>query len=158
MKKYGVAIPFLLLFLFPVIFQHCATHPVDHSGFLPPVKIQLPRNAKNDPDMVSFVLTTENHINSLSNRLETVATRGNMLLRKKDVSFLEKIKLMKIKIQIVNGTNALIGELEKVQQYRRDHPKEVKDRDHVAACESLSRAIKKRLMDLTRKYNELFTL
>ncbi len=159
MKKYGVPIPLLWLLMFFTAFPSCSVPPVDRSGFMPPVKIDMDYGMENDPDTKIFILKMEERMNILSEHLEIVGTRGIILLHKKTPSFMDKIKLERSKVQFVNGTNALIDELERLQHFVRiKQQKRTISPSGLAACELLAGAIKKRLTKIIRKYNALLTL
>ncbi len=144
-----------LIFLF--ILQSCGSGRIDRTGFMKPVKIDIPNDVKNDKETVSFVKSSEKLINALSDRMENVAINGKDLLAKKseDMSVLEKIKMTKLSVQFLSIGKSLSDELVKIQHYiEKKHNEGVSEND-MKVYEAVEKALEKRINALDNKYKNL---
>lgn len=157
MKKTGNSGLVLLLLLFSLLLQHCTHQPVNRKGFLPPVKIRIPREARNNPATVAFVKSSEALINTLSDKVEYLAVQGKALLNKNtdDLSVIDKIKLAKVNVEMLSAGNSLIEKMDKIQEYVKKKEKEGVSRNDLKAYEAVEKAIEKRINQLNKKYKKL---
>ncbi len=157
MKKTGKTASVLLLLMLSVLLQNCTRRPVDRTGFLPPVKIRIPRAARNDPATVAFVRSSEKLINTLSDKVEYVARNGKEILDKNEdeLSLMDKIKWAKMNMELLTAGNSLIDEMDKIQAYVEKKHKEGVSKSDMKAYEAVERAIEKRINQLNKKYRKL---
>jgi len=155
MKKTGVAIPAIMLLLFAVL-QSCSKH-LDRTGFMPPVKIHIPNDAKKDSSTVAFVKSSEKVINELSDRVENIAMNGKDLFGKneEDLSVMDKIRMTKLSVQFLAAGNSLVTELENIQRYIDKKQEEGVSETDLKAYEAVEKAIEKRIRKLNKKYKHL---
>ena len=73
----------LLLFLYVIISSCSKEHDSKHA-FIPPVRIVIPNNINEDPEIFNKITTSEDLINKYSNSIETIACEGTRLLKKGD--------------------------------------------------------------------------
>ncbi len=157
MKKTGKSGLVLLLLIFSFLLQNCTHQPVDRTGFLPPLKIRIPREARKDPATVAFVRSSEVVINTLSDKMEYIAANSQDILVKDDTDLtaLDKIKLIKMNLELVSVSESLIDEMDKIQDYVEKKEKEGVSQSDLKAYEAVEKAIEKRISQLNRKYNKL---
>ena len=147
---------FLLILLLATL-AGCTHQSVDRTGFLPPLKIRIPREARKDPATVAFVRSSEVLINSLSDKMEYIAANGRDILVKNeaDLTVLDKIKLVKMNLELVSVSESLIDEMDKIQDYVEKKEKEGVSRSDLKAYEAVEKAIEKRISQLNKKYKKL---
>ena len=156
MKRFIRPVSVLLLVVLMASLQSCS-RPIDRTGFLPPVKITIPDDVKNDSATLVFIKSSEKVINNLSDRMEDIAVNGKNILSKKedDLSVLDKIKLTKMSVQFISVGNSLANELEKVQKYVNRKQEEGITETDLKVYRNLEKAIEKRIAELNKKYKHL---
>ncbi len=145
---------FFLIFLF---MQSCVNH-IDRTGFLPPVKIEIPQVSKNDKNAVEFIKTSETIINTLSDKMEAIAREGFKIVNKeKDQrSVIDKVKMAKLSIDFFSDGNKLNDEMEKIQKYIENKQNNGINESELQAYEAVEKAFENRVLQLNKKYNKLF--
>ena len=145
------------LFLIVLPFLQSCTGKIDRTGFMAPVKIQVPKEVKNDTAVMSFVNASQKVINEFSDKMENVATKGKDLLNKKeeDMSVMEKIRMTKLSVQFMSAGTSLGLELEKIQRYIVKKQKEGVNKADMKAYEAIEKALEKRINALNEKYKDL---
>lgn len=136
--------------------QGCINH-IDRTGFLPPVKIQIPDKVKKDTATVNFIRSSEKVINELSDKMEYVALNGKEILNKKDqdLTVMDKIKMTKLSVQFMSAGSSLVNEMEKIQHYIDQKQKKGISKMDLKAYEAVEKAIEKRINQLNKKYKKL---
>ena len=154
--KHRIAVIAALLFIVLPFLQSC-TGKIDRTGFMPPVKIKVPTEVKNDTAVMSFVNASQEVINEFSDKMENVATKGQDLLNKKeeDMTVMEKIRMTKLSIQFMSAGTSLVTELEKIQHYVDKKQKEGVSKTDMKAYEAVEKALEKRMNALNEKYKDL---
>jgi hypothetical protein len=156
MKKNLLNIPLLFLIVLP-LFQGCTSKPIDRTGFMPPVKIQIPRDAKQNKTTADFVKSSEKLMNTLSDRIEYIAMNGKELLNKneEDLTVMDKIQMTKLGIQLLSVNKDLVSEMDKIQKYVEKKQKEGVSASDMKAYEAVEKAFEKRIEKLNNKYKKL---
>jgi hypothetical protein len=157
MQKTGNFFYFLLLLALAIGMQSCTHHPVDRTGFLPPVKIKIPPSVKKDSATVRFIRSSEKVINTLSDKMEYLAKNGKGLLNKKDneLSVMDKLNMAKLSMEFMAAGSSLASEMEKIQQYIDKKEKEGVSKNELKPYKSVEKAIEKRMNALNKKYKNL---
>ena len=158
MKKLITSVSVLLLMVLSVSLQSCSGK-IDRTGFMPPVKIRIPNDVKNDAAIVSFIRSSEKVINALSDRMENIAVNGKDLLGKKDkdMSVMDKIKMTKMSVQLLSVGASLTNELVKIQHYIEKKQKEGISETDLKAYDAVEKALEKRIDALNNKYKNLIS-
>jgi len=156
MKKLKTIIPILSFFMAMIFLQGCINH-IDRTGFLPPVKIQIPNKIKKDTATVNFIRSYEKVINELSDKMEYVALNGKEILNKKDqdLTVMDKIKMTKLSVQFMSAGSSLVNEMEKIQRYIDQKQKKGISKMDLEAYGAVEKAIEKRINQLNKKYKKL---
>ena len=156
MKKIITSISVLLFIALSVSLLSCSK-PIDRTGFMPPVKIRIPNDLKNDAATLAFIKSSEKVINDFSDQIENLAVNGKDILSKKedDLSIMDKIKLTKMSIQFLAVGNSLANELEKIQKYIDKKQEEGISESDMKVYNALEKATEKRIQDLNEKYKYL---
>jgi len=156
MKKKLLVLPTLFLIL-AFLLQGCSG-TIDRTGFMSPVKIQIPNGVKNDTATVSFVKSSEKLINALSDRVENIARNGKDLIGKQeeDMTMMEKIKMTKLSVQFFAAGGSLAKELVSVQNYIENKQKQGVNETDMKAYKTVEKALENRINQLNNKYKNLF--
>jgi hypothetical protein len=154
-RKTLFIISFIMLSL--PFFQSCSTGTINRKGFLPPVKISIPNEVKNDTATVSFIHSSEKIINEFSDRMEDIASNNQDLLKKKqeDMSVMDKIKMARVSVQFLAVGGSMANELVKIQQYVDRKQKEGVSENDMKAYKEVEKVVEKRINDLNNKYKNL---
>ena len=156
MKKLRLITTFAIVFISPFLFHSCSGK-IDRSNFLPPVKIEIPDDVKNDKETVDFIKSCENDINKLSDKVEYVINQEKDVVAKNenDLTFFEKIKLIKLKMELMSAGSSMADELEKIKKYIDKKQKEGVSNADLKAYKVIEEALVKRITLLNEKY-EIF--
>ena len=156
MKKYRLSMLPLLFLMTAALLQSCSGK-IDRTGFMPPVKIQIPEDAKADKATVEFVKSSEILINALSDKIEDIATNGKELLAKKDqdMTLMDNLKMTKLSVQFLSAGKSLTDELTKVQQYIEQKQKEGVSEADMKVYEAVEKTLENRINQLNKKYKDL---
>ncbi len=159
MKKIKTIILSLLLLLPFILIQSCTNSHIDRTGFMPPLKIQVPNDVKKDTATMTFIRSSEKVINALSDRMENIAVNGKDLLGKKDkdMSVMDKIKMTKMSVQLLSVGASLTNELVKIQHYIEKKQKEGISETDLKAYDAVEKALEKRIDALNNKYKNLIS-
>lgn len=150
----------ILISLFIVLpFLHSCTRKIDRTGFMPPVKIQVPKEVESDTAVMSFVNASQKVINEYSDKMENVATKGKDLLNKKeeDMSLMEKIRMTKLSVQFMSAGTSLVKELEKIQRHIEKKQKEGVSKTDMKVYEAVEKALENRINALNIKYKNIIS-
>ena len=154
MKKNLKMTTLTIVFILPFIFQSCS-EKVERGSFLPPVKIEIPNDVKNHKETVDYIKSCEKDINELSDRVEYILSSEKSILDKdeKDITLFDRIKLIKLNIELMSAGSSMADELEKVRKYI-DNKKNVSNAD-IQAYKEIEKTLVKRITLLNDKYKYL---
>lgn len=157
MKFIRRVVPLFSLLAFSLIQPGCSRQSVHKKSFLSPVRIRVSYAATKNPATVAFIHSSEAIINIVSDEIETIALEEENILNKdpKDLSLLDKMKLAKLKLELLSTGNSLIEEMDKIQEYVTKKEKEGVSRNDLKAYEAVEKAIEKRINQLNKKYSKL---
>ncbi len=157
MKFNRRVVPLFLLLAFSLIQPGCSRPPVHRKSFLSPVRLRVSYAATKNPATVAFIHSSEAIINNVSDEIETIALEEKNILDKdpKDLSLFDKMKLAKLKLELLSANNSLIEEMDKIQEYVTKKEKEGVSRNDLEAYEAVEKAIEKRISQLNKKYSKL---
>ncbi len=153
MKYFKSGILPVLFLIFVTLFTGCKSK-VDRTGFMPPVKIQVPAEVKQDREVMRFVNSSEKVINELSDKMERAATDGKDLFMKdeKDMTLMEKMKMTKLGLEFLSCSKSMAEKLLEIQRYIETKQKEGVSGADMKAFEAVENTLEKRINDLNRKY------
>ena len=154
MKPFGNSLLPALFLVFAALLQSCNSKP-DRTGFMPPVKIKVPAEVKQDREVMKFVNSSEKVINELSDKMERAAIQGKDLFNKpeEDMTFMEKMKMTKLGLEFLSCSKSMYEELSEIQRYIERKQKEGAGKADMKAFEAVESTLEKRINDLNRKYN-----
>ncbi len=157
MKLPGRAITKLLLTLLPLalLLQNCSTPAKPADNYLPPLKINIPNDAQNDSVLVSFIISSENNINKLSNRFEDIASTIQNYTDDPDMFFLDKIKYTRLSIQLYNTANDLNAEADNIEKFIEKKQEEGMSSTDISTYLAVRNSIQQRLNQLKEKYQNV---
>lgn len=156
MLKFRTVIFICLSFIMSVITNSCVNN-IDRTGFLPPVRIEIPQASQKNKKAVEFIKSSEKIINSLSDKMEAVAKDGLEIVNKKNQqTVLDQIKMAKLSIDFFSDGNKLNDEMQKIQNYIDSKQKRGINESELQAYKAVEKAFENRVLQLNKKYNKLF--
>ncbi len=154
MKKLLFMTTLTIVFISPFFLQSCSGK-VERKNFLPPVKIEISDDVKNHKETVDYIKSCERDINEISDKIEYILSREKDILDKneKEITVFDRIKLIKLNIELVSAGSSLADELDNVK--KQTSKKQNVGNADLKAYKEIEKTLIKRINLLNEKYNDL---
>lgn len=127
--------------------------------FLPLVKIQIPEEVRDDPELVDLIKSSEKSINEFSDNIERLAVDGKDILTKKedDYTITDGLKAGKLMLQFVSNSTQMASTMENFSQYVEKKQKQgMLNEQQFKALEEVGNTLEKRVDQINMKYKDYF--
>ena len=127
-------------------------------AFLKPLKIEIPKELKNNEDAIKFIKSSENAINEFSDNIEELALDGKDILFKDvdEMGAMDKIKLGKMAVQFVSNSTQMAVVLEDAQKYVEKAKANGLDESQIKSLEIIEKTVENRITEINNKYKDYF--
>lgn len=100
------------------IIYSCTKTQERNSGFIPPLKIEV-SSIINDPEIVEFIIISENSINEYSDNIETIVINSYELMNKDEdsLSMMEVLKVAKTMLEFYSNDTQLQNTIEEFEEF-----------------------------------------
>ena len=102
-----------------ITFLACSTGNKRNADFLPPLKISIADEIKDNAELVEVIQNSEKEINEFSDNIEQLAIDGKDVLSKKDENqtLMDGVKAGKLMVQPVSNSTQILAAGEKFNTY-----------------------------------------
>ena len=158
MKKNLTTTVFTLLII-TVLISSCTSGRKRDANFLPPVKIEIPNEIKNDKELVDIVKASEKAINEFSDNIERIAVDGKVILNKEDedLTLMDQMKLAKMAVEFVSNSTQMASALDKFDTYVNSKQEQGIINDaQLKALEQVASKFSARMDEIDAKYQKYY--
>lgn len=151
-----------LLFAFlitTVLISSCTGGRKRNADFLPPVKIEIPDEIKEDKELVDIVELSEKAINEFSDNIEQIAVDGKDILNKEDedLTLFDQMKMAKMAVEFISNSTQMASTLEKFDNYVNSKQEQGIINDaQFKALEQVAMKFSSRMEEIDAKYQEYY--
>ena len=149
----------VLLVLSAAIFACSGGKSKRNSNALPPLKIEISDEIKNDVELTQLVKSSESAINEFSDNMEQLAIDGKDILTvpEEDQTVMDGLKTAKLMVQFISNSTQLAATIEKFDNYvNSKKEQEIINDTQLKALEQVSEAFETRMNQLNEKYKDYF--
>jgi predicted small lipoprotein YifL len=149
----------IFLLTLNLVLLSCGSKNERDPDFLPPVKIQIPAEVQDDPELVDLVKSSEKSINEFSDNIERLAVDGKDILSKKeeDYSLTDGLKAGKLMLQFVSNSTQMVSTMSDFSGYveKKKSQGMISDQQY-KALEEVSKTLENRIDQINNKYKDYF--
>jgi len=130
-----------------------------NADFLPPIKIEIADEIKEDKALVDMIQSSEKAINEFSDNMEQLAIDGKDFLSKKEgeQSLMDGLKAGKLMIEFASNSTQMVASMEKFESYVTSQKEQKMINDaQLKALEKVGTAFKERVDQISKKYEHYF--
>jgi len=148
------SITIISLLLTIILLQSCSTH-TRQASYLPPLKITIPNDAKNDSSLVGFIKYQENKINNVSNDFEYTAGELSYYLEKKNnLNVIDKVKIVRLSLKMIELQNIFLTKLSEINNLIETKEKTGYNGVNISVYLATKNALLTRIKNLNKKYKK----
>lgn len=131
------------------------------SNLLPPMKIEIPSEIKDDAELVDLIKKSEAAINEFSDNLEVMVEDMMPMIEKTDegeeLGTFDKLKVGKIMLEFAQHSTETMETMELLNAYTesKEAAGELLNDDQLRALATVHDAFNKRMEDLNNKFEEM---
>jgi len=138
-----------------ILFTACSTGNKRNTDFLPPLKISIADEIKDDAELVKVIQNSEKAMNEFSDNIEQLAIEGKDVLSKKDEdqTLMDGLKAGKLMVQFVSNSTQMAKLMEEFDTYMNGRKTQGLINDtQLKALEQVGTAFKTRINQINEKY------
>lgn len=147
----------LVVTLIASLFVACSGEKNRDVNFLPPLKISIADEIKNEAELVEVIQTSEKAMNEFSDNIEQLAIEGKDVLSKKDEdqTLMDGLKVGKLMVQFVSNSAQMAKLIDEFDTYKNGRKEQGLINDtQLKALEQVSNAFIKRTEQINEKYKD----
>ncbi len=147
------------LLIITVLISSCTSGRKRDTNFLPPVKIEIADEIKNDKELVDIVKSSEKAINEFSDNIERIAVDGKVLLNKEDedLTLMDQMKIAKMAVEFISNSTQIASTLEKFDTYVESKQSQGIINDaQMKALEQVALKFSNRMDEIDAKYQDYY--
>ncbi len=149
----------VMLLIMNMVLVSCGSKNERNPDFLPPVKIEIPGEIKDDPELVDLIKSSEKSINEFSDNIERLALDGKDILSKneEDYSLTDGLKAGKLMLQFVSNSTQMASTMTDFSNYveKKQDQGMLTDQQY-KAMEEVGKTLEKRVDQINEKYKGYF--
>ena len=141
--------------IFSVILLACSNDNKRNADFLPPLKINISNEIKDDTELVEVIHSSEKAMNEFSDNIEQLVIDGKDVLSKKeeDQTLMDGLKVGKLMVQFVSNSTQMAKLIEEFDTYKNERKAQGMLTDsQLKALEQVGKSFEKRLTLINEKY------
>lgn len=149
----------VLFFVTVAVFACSGGKTKRDSNALPPLKIVIADEIKNDNELTKLIESSEAAINEFSNNIEQLAVDGKDILTKPEdeQTLMDGLKAGKLMVQFISNSTQLAATIEKFDSYVNSKKEQGVINDvQLKALEQVGEAFGERMDQLDKKYKDYF--
>jgi hypothetical protein len=149
----------LAILVLTIVFTACSTGNKRNADFLPPLKINIADEIKDDTELVKVIQDSEKAMNEFSDNIEQLAIEGKDVLSKKeeDQTLMDGLKAGKLMVQFVSNSTQMAKLMEEFDTYMNGRKTQGLINDtQLKALEQVGTAFKTRINQINEKYKNYF--
>jgi hypothetical protein len=149
----------VILLISSILFTACSNSNKRNASFLPPLKIAIPAEIKDDEKLVEVVQSSENAINEFSDNMEQLIVEGKDIFTKKqeDLSLMDQLQAGKLMVEFVSNSTQMATTIQKFDVYvETQKSQELINDAQLKALEKVGIAFEKRIDEINEKYKNYF--
>jgi hypothetical protein len=142
------------------LFFSCTKKEDRDQSFIPPLKINISNQIKENQDLYFQIISVENSINELSDNIENTAISGKLLINKKqeDLTILEGLETTKIMLSFYSNSNQIKNTIDEFDEFINEKKScGTLNNEIVKELELISNKFKQRVKLLNKKYKEFYS-
>jgi len=149
----------VFLFTLNLVLISCGSKNERNPDFLPPVKIEIPGEIKDDPELVDLIKSSEKSINEFSDNIERLAVDGKDILSKNedDYTLTDGLKAGKLMLQFVSNSTQMASTMSDFSKYvEKKQEQGMLTEQQYKALEEVGKTLEKRVDQINEKYKDYF--
>jgi len=149
----------VMLLTMNMVLVSCGSKNERNPDFLPPVKIEIPSEIKDDPELVDLIKSSEKSINEFSDNIERLVVDGKDILTKNedDYSLTDGLKAGKLMLQFVSNSTQMASTMTDFSNYvKKKQDQGMLTDQQYKALEEVGKTLEKRVDQINKKYKGYF--
>jgi len=149
----------VMLLTMNMVLVSCGSKNERNPDFLPPVKIEIPGEIKDDPELVDLIKSSEKSINEFSDNIERLVVDGKDILTKNedDYSLTDGLKAGKLMLQFVSNSTQMASTMTDFSNYvKKKQDQGMLTDQQYKAMEEVGKTLEKRVDQINKKYKGYF--